>query len=77
MHDRKRRAVAGDENGVIIVIMKKTSSHRTPQDALCSKHDPVLRLMQTPKARKGMRAAFNTSPSELGRAAVEAGRKSR
>jgi hypothetical protein len=33
--------------------------------------------MQTPKARKGMKAAFNASPDELGRAAVKAARKRR
>jgi len=33
--------------------------------------------MQTPKARKGMAAAFNASPAELGRAAVKAARKRR
>jgi hypothetical protein len=57
--------------------MKKTSSRRPTQGALRATHDPVLHLMQTPKARKGMRAAFNATPSELGRAAVEAGHKSR
>jgi hypothetical protein len=30
--------------------------------------------MQTPKARKGMAAAFDASPAELGRAAVKAAR---
>jgi len=57
--------------------MKKTSSRRTMQDALRAMYDPVLRSMQTPKARKGMRAAFNATPSKLGQSAVEAARKNR
>lgn len=59
------------------MIMKKTSSRRTLQYALRSMYDPVLRQMQTPKARKGMRAAFNANSPELGRAAIEAARKIR
>jgi hypothetical protein len=46
-------------------------------DALRAKHDPLLRVMQTPQARRGMQAAFNATPSELRRAALEAGRESR
>lgn len=39
--------------------------------------DALLARMQTPKARKGMAAAFNASPARLGRAAVKAVRKDR
>jgi prevent-host-death family protein len=46
-------------------------------DALGSEFDALLRRMQTPKARKGMRAAFNASPTQLGRAAVKAASKRR
>jgi len=33
--------------------------------------------MQTPKARKGVRAAFDAAPAQLGRAAVKSARKRR
>ena len=46
-------------------------------DDLGSEFDALLARMQTPKARKGMKAAFNASPAELGRAAVKATRKRR
>jgi hypothetical protein len=35
----------------------------------------LLARMQTPKARKAMKTAFNASPAELGRAAGKAARK--
>ncbi len=38
------------------------------------RHD-LLKRMQTAKAKKGMKKAFNASPVALGRAAVKAGRK--
>jgi prevent-host-death family protein len=44
---------------------------------LSAEYNVLLARMQTPKARKGMDAAFNASPSELGRAAVKAARKRR
>jgi antitoxin Phd len=34
--------------------------------------DALLVRMQTPVARKGMEAAFNATPAELGRAAAKA-----
>jgi len=37
--------------------------------------DALLAGMQTPKARAGMKAAFDATPRELGRAAVAAARK--
>ncbi|MEW6543836.1 MAG: type II toxin-antitoxin system Phd/YefM family antitoxin [Nitrospirota bacterium] len=49
---------------------------RTLQD-LGSAFDALLARMQTPKARKGMAAAFHASPAQLGRAAVKAARKDR
>ena len=39
---------------------------------LTAEYDTLLAGMQTPAAAKGMEAAFNASPSELGRAAVKA-----
>ena len=44
--------------------------------AFRAKHVALLLRMQTPKARKGMQAAFNAAPAELGRVAVRAKRKS-
>ena len=46
-------------------------------DALDSEFDALLLRMQTPKARKGMKAAFNASPTQLGHAAVKAAGKRR
>jgi prevent-host-death family protein len=44
-------------------------------DALGSEFDNLMARMQTPKARKGMEAAFNSPPAKLARAAVKAARK--
>jgi len=44
---------------------------------LGAEFDALLDRMQTPKARKGARAAFNAAPAQLGRAAVKSARKRR
>jgi antitoxin Phd len=44
-------------------------------DALSGEFDQMLERMQTQKSRKGMKAAFNASPAQLGRAAVKGARK--
>ena len=44
---------------------------------LSAQFDGLLQRMQTPKARKGMKTAFNSSPAELGRAAAKAAAKKR
>ncbi len=44
-------------------------------DALSRQFDALLERMQTPEARAGMQAAFEASPSELGKTAVTAARK--
>ena len=46
-------------------------------DDLNAEFDGLLARMQTSKARKGVDAAFNASPAELGRAAVKAAKKRR
>jgi len=46
-------------------------------DDLGTEFDALMARMQTPKARKGMKGAFNAAPAELGRAAVKAARKRR
>ena len=44
-------------------------------DTLSDRFDAMLSKMQTPKARAGMRAAFDASPEQLGKAARAAARK--
>lgn len=44
---------------------------------LSAEFDALLAGMQTPKARKGMNAAFNATPAELGRSAVKSARQRR
>ena len=46
-------------------------------DDLSAQFDGLLARMQTPRARKGMAAAFNASPAGLGRAAVKAAARKR
>jgi antitoxin Phd len=44
-------------------------------DVLSNEFDELLASMQTQKSRKGMKAAFNASPAQLGRASVRGARK--
>ena len=44
-------------------------------DVLSNEFDELLADMQTQKSRKGMKAAFNASPAQLGRAAVKGVRR--
>lgn len=44
-------------------------------DTLTEEFDALLDRMQTPDARRAMKAAFNASPARLGKAAVRAARK--
>jgi prevent-host-death family protein len=46
-------------------------------DVLNTDFDELLARMQTPQTRKGVEAAFNASPVELGRAAVKIAQKHR
>lgn len=46
-------------------------------DDLSTEFDRMLARMQTPKARRGMTAAFNASPAKLGQAAVKAAARKR
>jgi antitoxin Phd len=46
-------------------------------DALSAKFEDLLDRMQTPAAKKGMEAAFNATPAELGQAAAKAARRRR
>lgn len=47
----------------------------TTLETLDREFDALLAAMQTPKARRGMKAAFGASGRELGKAAVAAARK--
>ena len=51
--------------------------HSRSLDELGAEFDGLLARMQTPQARKGVEAAFNASPAELGRAADTAVQKHR
>jgi hypothetical protein len=42
---------------------------------LSDEFDALIESMQTPRARAGMRAAFEASPKQLAKAAVEFARK--
>ncbi len=44
-------------------------------DSLSDEFDDLLETMQSPKAKKAMMAAFESSPAELGRSAVKAAAK--
>lgn len=46
-------------------------------DALSNKFEGLLERMQSPAARKGMEAAFNSTPAALGEAAAKAARRRR
>ena len=51
------------------------SARSQPLDVLTNEFDELLAGMQTQTSRKGMKAAFNASPAQLGRAAVKGARK--
>jgi antitoxin Phd len=53
----------------------KTGAATNKIEPLSTEFDALLARMQTPKARRGMRAAFNASPKELAEAASAAARK--
>ena len=78
------------QNGIVVITKHSTPkavlvsveefnalahTARSALDTLSSQFDGLLERMQTPKARRGMKAAFNASPAKLGKAAVEAARK--
>jgi antitoxin Phd len=53
----------------------RTRSKKPALDVLTSEFDTLLLRMQTPKARAGMKRAFQASPRQLGKAAVAAARQ--
>ena len=52
-----------------------TNANRIKLDTLSGEFDALLARMQKPAARSGMKAAFDASPKQLGKAAVAAARK--
>jgi antitoxin Phd len=63
---------------VLISIDEYVALSRADQvqiQTLSEEFDALLEEMQTSRARRGMRAAFNASPEQIGRAAVAAAAK--
>jgi prevent-host-death family protein len=52
-----------------------TKTTESALDTLTAEFDAVYARMQTPRSRAALKAAFDASPRELGRAAVAAARK--
>ena len=71
-HDTPKAVLLSYEEFVSLVKVRA----RTLDD-LGAAFEQLLAGMQTPKARKGVDAAFKASPAKLGRAAVKATRKDR
>lgn len=72
MHEKPRAVLVSYEEFQAL-IRDRTPS---PRD-LGAQHEDLLFSMQTPRARRGMAAAFNATPARLGKAAVKAARKHR
>ena len=68
-HDTPRAVLVSYEEFQALVKARSPSL-----SDLGAEYDVLLARMQTPKAKKGMEAAFGASPAELGRAAVRAAR---
>jgi prevent-host-death family protein len=69
-HDRPK--------AVLISVDQFNALKHAPEfklDTLSGEFDALLARMQSPNARTAMKAAFNSSPQQLGKAAVLAARK--
>ena len=71
-HDAPKAVLISYEEFKALVKDRTPSLHE-----LRAEYDVLLSSMQTPKARKGMAAAFNATPAALGKAAVKAAGKRR
>ena len=69
-HDAPKAVLISYEEFKALIKDRTPSLHE-----LRAEYDVLLSNMQTPKARKGMDAAFNATPAALGKAAVNAARK--
>jgi prevent-host-death family protein len=69
-HDSPRAVLLSvDEYNALV------GAQRSELDTLTGEFDALASAMQTASARRGVRAAFDASPAELGKAAVTAARK--
>ena len=66
-HDAPRAVLVSYEE-----FQSLARSRATSLEALDAEFDDLLDRMQTPKAKKGVAAAFDAPPSALGRAAIKA-----
>src|SRR2546430_2503275 len=68
-----------DEPKAVLISVREfnalTNANRMKLDTLSGEFDALLARMQTPAARSGMKAAFDASPKQLGKAAVAVARK--
>jgi len=71
-HDRPKAVLISYEEFASLI-----QSRGAELNQLSAEFETMLQGMQSPKARKGMAAAFGASPAEMGRAAVKAARKKR
>src|SRR4051794_35319540 len=70
-----------DEPKAVILSMEEyrtlAGERESALDTLAGEFDALLARMQTPAARKGLKAGFDTAARELGRIAVKAARRKR
>lgn len=69
-HDKSRAVLISVEEFESLVAGRESSLA-----ALGGQFDSLLAAMQSPKARKGIEAAFASTPAELGSTAVKAARR--
>jgi len=69
-HDRRKAVLLSVED-----FESLARAGATQLDNLSAQFDALLAGMQTRKARAGMKAAFDATPGQLGRAAVEIAKK--
>jgi len=69
-HDRRKAVLLSVEDFESLAV-----AGATQLDNLSAEFDALLAGMQTRKVRAGMKAAFDASPRQLGRAAVEVAKK--
>ena|ERR1700730_9315992 len=70
----------GEVKAIMISVEEYESLSQDPGkklNTLTEHFDEMLAAMQTAEARQGMRVAFEASPEEMGRAAVEVARRRR
>ncbi|CAM9909209.1 unnamed protein product [Phaeothamnion confervicola] len=71
-HDTPKAVLMAYEEFQALVRDRAPSLHDLHAD-----YDVLLARMQTPAAKRGMAAAFDASPAQLGRAAVKAAKANR